>query len=177
MLSFVRFSIHIMSNYSEFEQNMDLDAMDRRILKQLQQDASQTNQDLADTVGLSPSACLKRVKRLRESGVIDRVVALLNPAAIGACMYMVVQVEMKEDNKKLYARFEQRAIDAPEVKQCYKVTGETDFILIVAVPDLEAYALFCDAVLYADSNVKKYRTMLSSKRSKFDTSAVLLDPD
>ncbi len=155
---------------------MDLDAMDRRILEQLQQDAALTNQDLADTVGLSPSACLKRVKRLRESGVIDRVVALLNPEAIAACMYMVVEVIMKVDDKKLYARFEKRAIAAPEVKQCYKVTGETDFILIVSVPDLDAYDRFSNAVLYADSNMKKFRTILSRKRCKFDISTALAGP-
>ena len=152
---------------------MNFDALDRRILENLQQDASLTNQGLAEVVGLSPSACLKRVKRLRESGVIDRVVALLNPEAIGACLYMVVEVVMKEDNKQHHRRFEKRAMEAPEVKQCYFVTGECDFILIVSVPDLDAFDRFCDAVLYADSNMQKFRTMLSRKRSKFDTSAVL----
>lgn len=153
---------------------MNLDALDRRILESLQQDASLTNQDLAEVVGLSPSACLKRVKRLRESGVIDRVVALLNPEAIGACLYMVVEVVMKEDNKQFYQRFEKRVMEAPEVKQCYFVTGECDFVLIVSVPDLDAFDRFCNSVLYADSNMQKFRTMLSRKRSKFDTSAVLL---
>ena len=153
---------------------MNLDALDQRILESLQRDASLTNQDLAEVIGLSPSACLKRVKRLRESGVIDRVVALLNPEAIGACLYMVVEVVMKEDNKQLYQRFEKRVMEAPEVKQCYFVTGECDFVLIVSVPDLDAFDRFCNSVLYADSNMQKFRTMLSRKRSKFDTSAVLL---
>ena len=152
---------------------MNLDALDQRILESLQRDASLTNQDLAEVIGLSPSACLKRVKRLRESGVIDRVVALLNPEAIGACLYMVVEVVMKEDNKQLYQRFEERVMEAPEVKQCYFVTGECDFVLIVSVPDLDAFDRFCNSVLYADSNMQKFRTMLSRKRSKFDTSAVL----
>lgn len=156
---------------------MNLDALDRRILESLQRDASLTNQDLAEVVGLSPSACLKRVKRLRVSGVIDRVVALLNPEAIGACLYMVVEVVMKEDNKQLYQRFEKRVMEAPEVKQCYFVTGECDFVLIVSVPDLDAFDRFCNTVLYADSNMQKFRTMLSRKRSKFDTSAVLLGSD
>jgi Lrp/AsnC family leucine-responsive transcriptional regulator len=156
---------------------MNLDALDRRILESLQRDASLTNQDLAEVIGLSPSACLKRVKRLRESGVIDRVVALLNPEAIGACLYMVVEVVMKEDNKQRYQRFEKRVMEAPEVKQCYFVTGECDFVLIVSVPDLDAFDRFCNSVLYADDNMQKFRTMLSRKRSKFDTSAVLLGAD
>lgn len=156
---------------------MNLDALDRRILESLQRDASLTNQDLAEVIGLSPSACLKRVKRLRESGVIDRVVALLNPEAIGACLYMVVEVVMKEDNKQRYQRFEKRVMEAPEVKQCYFVTGECDFVLIVSVPDLDAFDRFCNSVLYADDNMQKFRTMLSRKRSKFDTSAVLFGAD
>lgn len=153
-----------------------MDSLDKRILSCLQQDASRTNHDLAEEVGLSPSACLKRVNRLRSSGIIDRVVALLNPEAIGACLYMVVEVIMEKDDKRLYKRFEDRVLLAPEVKQCYQVTGEYDFVLIVSVPDLDAFDEFCNSVLYADDNMQKFRTLLSRKRSKFDTSATLLDP-
>ena len=150
-----------------------MDALDHRILECLQRDASVTNQSLAEEVGLSPSACLKRVKRLRESGIIDRVVALLNPEAIGDCLYFIVEVAMERDHKRLYKRFEERALAAPEVKQCYQVTGEYDFVLIVSVPDLNAYDRFCDSVVFADDNMRKFRTQLSRKRSKFDTSASL----
>lgn len=150
-----------------------MDALDLRILDCLQRDASVTNQSLAEEVGLSPSACLKRVKRLRESGVIDRVVALLNPEAIGNSLYFVVEVTMERDQKRLYKRFEDRALAAPEVKQCYQVTGASDYVLIVSVPDLDAYDKFCDSVLYADDNLHKFRTLLSRKRRKFDTSATV----
>jgi len=150
-----------------------MDALDRRILDFLQRDASVTNQSLAEEVGLSPSACLKRVKRLRESGIIDRVVALLNPEAIGDSLYFIVEVVMERDHKRLYKRFEERVLAAPEVKQCYQVTGEYDFVLIVSVPDLNAYDRFCDSVVFADDNMRKFRTQLSRKRSKFDTSASL----
>ena len=150
-----------------------MDALDRRILDFLQRDASVTNQSLAEEVGLSPSACLKRVKRLRESGIIDRVVALLNPEAIGDSLYFIVEVVMERDHKRLYKRFEERVLAAPEVKQCYQVTGEYDFVLIVSVPDLNAYDRFCDSVIFADDNMRKFRTQLSRKRSKFDTSASL----
>lgn len=80
---------------------------------------------------------------------------------------------MERDQKRLYKRFEGRALAAPEVKQCYQVTGESDFVLIVSVPDMDAYDRFCDSVLYADDNMRKFRTLLSRKRSKFDTSATL----
>lgn len=151
-----------------------MDAIDRRILHSLQSNADVTNQALADNVGLSPSACLKRVKRLHESGVIDRVVALLNPEAIGEYLFLIVEVTMERDHKRLYKRFEDRAIAAPEVKQCYQVTGECDFVLILAVPDMNAYDRFCDSVLYADDNMRKFRTLLSRKRSKFETSTSLI---
>jgi Lrp/AsnC family leucine-responsive transcriptional regulator len=150
-----------------------MDKLDQRILDCLQRDASMTNQALADQVGLSPSACLKRVKRLRESGVIDRVVALLNLEAIGACIHLIVEVTMERDHKKLYQRFEEKVTAAPEVKQCYQVTGESDYVLIVSVPDLDAYDKFCDDVLYADDNMRKFRTLISRKRSKFDTSTYI----
>lgn len=82
-----------------------MDAIDRRILDQLQRDSSLTNQALADKIGLSPSACLKRVNRLRDAGVIEREVALLNPDALGQRLHMVVEVTMERDNKLLYQQF------------------------------------------------------------------------
>lgn len=151
-----------------------MDAIDQRLLTQLQQDASLTNQALADTVGLSPSACLKRVKRLWSSGIIERQVVLVNPAAVGLCMHMVVEVTMERDRKDLYARFLKRATSIQEVKQCYQVTGEIDFVLIVEVPDMDAYDRFCDELLYADDNVRKFRTLISRDRKKFDTAIHLL---
>ncbi len=153
-----------------------MDTLDRRILDCLQQDASVTNQVLAEQVGLSPSACLTRVKRLRAGGIIDRVVALLNPEAVSACLYVVVEVTMERDDKRLYRRFEERVLASCEVKQCYQVTGECDFVLIVSVPDMDAYDRFCDGVLYADDNMRKFRTLLSRRRTKFDTSASLMPP-
>ena len=152
-----------------------MDAIDQRILDRLQQNADVTNQALAEQIGLSPSACLKRVRRLHESGIIDRIVAVLNPQAIAESLYLIIEVTMERDNKRLYKRFEDRAIARSEVKQCYQVTGEIDFILVVSVPDMQAYDRFCDAVLYADDNMRKFRTLLSRRRSKFDTSTTI-DP-
>lgn len=150
-----------------------MDTIDRRILYQLQRDASLTNQALADEIGLSPSACLKRVKRLRDARIIEREVALLNPDTMGPCLHIVVEVTMERDNKLLYQRFLTSALSAPEVKQCYQVTGECDFVLIVTVADLDEYDHFCDRVLYGDDNLRKFRTLLSRKRHKFDTSVPL----
>ena len=154
---------------------MHLDRIDRRILATLQRDCSLTNLALAEEVGLSPPACLKRVKRLTEEGVIARRVELLAPERLGQPLHVVVEVQMERDRKDLYAAFLRRVQTAREVKQCYQVTGEVDFVLIVVVPDMDAYDRFCDAVLYADDNLRKFRTMISRFRNKFDTSLDLED--
>jgi len=152
-----------------------MDRLDHRILDVLQNDSSVTNHALANAVGLSPSACLKRVKQLRQAGVIEREVALLSPEHLGLALHMVVEVIMERDHKALYQRFLQRVEAAPEVTQCYQVTGEVDFVLIVLVPDMASYDQFCDDVLYSEPNVRKFRTLISRKRSKFET-RLLLNP-
>lgn len=149
---------------------MLLDRIDRRILATLQRDCSRTNLALAEEVGLSPPACLKRVKRLTEAGYITRQVAIVSPEKLGRPLHVVVEVQMERDRKDLYRHFLQLVAGAKEVKQCYQVTGETDFVLIVVVPDMDAYDRFCDRVLYADPNMRKFRTMVSRFRNKFDTS-------
>ncbi|WKE66393.1 Lrp/AsnC family transcriptional regulator [Gallaecimonas kandeliae] len=148
---------------------MPLDRIDKAILSSLQSDCSQTNLQLAQQVGLSPPACLKRVKRLKAQGYIQKEVALLVPEKFGPYLHMVVEVEMERDNKAMNQRFLQRALASPEVKQCYQVTGEVDFVLICMVPDMPSYEAFCDRVLYAEANLKKFRTLISLKREKFDT--------
>lgn len=150
-----------------------MDRLDLKILDALQNDGSLSNLALANDVGLSPSACLKRVQRLRKQGLIEREVVLLSPQKLGVSLHMVVEVTMERDRKDLYQRFLKRALAAPEVKQCYQVTGEVDFVLIVDVADMTAYDRFCDAVLYADDNMRKFRTLISRKRSKFDTRVTL----
>src|SRR5690606_34135227 len=104
---------------------MRLDRIDRRILALLQRDSSVTNLALAEQVGLSPPACLKRVKRLKDEGVIAREVALIAPEKLGQLLHVVVEVVMERDRKDLYAAFLRRVETAREVKQCYQVTGET----------------------------------------------------
>ncbi|WP_409523536.1 Lrp/AsnC family transcriptional regulator [Nitrincola sp. MINF-07-Sa-05] len=152
---------------------MHFDRLDLRILDCLQNDSSLTNHELANRVGISPSASLKRVRRLRENGVIEREVVLLAPEKLFPTLHMVVEVIMERDHKPLYQEFIRIAVAAPEVKQCYQVTGEVDFVLIVMVADMNAYDQFCDRVLYSHPNMKKFRTLISRKRNKFDTSVTL----
>lgn len=148
---------------------MPLDRLDRRILALLQLDASRTNQALAEHVGLSPPSCLKRVRRLEAEGYIERRVALLSPEKLGLLLHIVVEVIMERDRKDIYQQFLRRALACTAVKQCYQVTGDVDFVLIVVVPDMDAYDRFCDEVLYADPNMHKFRTLVSRLRAKFET--------
>ena len=146
-----------------------LDNIDRNILQQLQIDSRLSNVQLADLIGLSPPACLKRVKRLTEEGYIARQVTLLEPSKLGPMLHMVVEVLMERDHKHLFQAFVQRVLNTSEVKQCYQVTGEVDFVLIVIVQDMVAYESLCDRLLYSDPNVRKFRTLISMKRDKFET--------
>ncbi len=148
---------------------MALDRIDIRILAQLQNQADMTNLALAEAVGLSAPACLKRVKRLKDQDYISQQVVILDPDKFGRCLHMVVEVEMERDKSELYQAFLRRALKEPEVKQCYQVTGEVDFVLIVTVPDMHAYDDFCQRVLYKDNNMRKFRTLISMRRHKFDT--------
>ena len=148
----------------------ELDKIDRNILRQLQLDSRLTNLQLAEIVGLSAPACLKRVKRLTDSGLIARQVTLLDPTKLGPMLHMVVEVFMERDHKHIFQGFVQRVQDTPEVKQCYQVTGEVDFVLVVMTTDMVAYEALCDRLLYSDPNVRKFRTLISMKRDKFETS-------
>ena len=151
----------------------NLDRIDRRILNQLQINNRISNVQLAEQVGLSPPACLKRVRRLRESGIIMADVSLLDPVSAGHKINIIVEVEMERDQQELSARFRKAILASPEVTECYAVTGEVDFILLVSVPDMQAYEAFTQNVLYKQPNMRKYRTLISLDRVKYETAIKL----
>jgi len=149
---------------------MKLHPIDIRILKELQRNADQTNLSLAEKVGLSAPACLKRVQKLKAAGVIERVVAIVSPEAVGRRLNMVVEIEMDIDDLKVGNALIEVMNRAPEVKQCYKVTGAVDFVLIVNVADIFEYEAFCERVIYKQANMKKFTTLISVRCTKFDLS-------
>lgn len=152
---------------------MDIDGLDRKILVHLQRNNRMANVELAERVGLSPPACLKRVKRLREFGVITADVSLLNPKLAGSQMCMIVSIEMERDRGDIYQQFRRSINAAKEVTQCYQVTGEYDFVLIVTVAGIEAFEAFVERVLHADLNIRKFRTAISIRQVKFTTEIAL----
>lgn len=149
-----------------------LDPADRRLLALLQQDASVTNQTLAERAHLSPATCLRRVRRLVELGVIERQVALLSPDLIGrvtgAGLTAILEVTLDRQDAVALDAFEARVSPEPVVQQCYRVTAGPDFVLVVYVPDMPAYHAFVQRVLTAQMNVRNVRAFFSTKRSKFD---------
>ncbi len=119
-----------------------LDAIDRRILQKLQEHARQTNVELAEAVGLSPSACLRRVRDLEDRGVIDGYVALVDPGALGLGVSVMLNVTLERQIERALEEFETRISQWPEVMECYLMTGDADYLIRVVVPDLPAYERF-----------------------------------
>jgi Lrp/AsnC family leucine-responsive transcriptional regulator len=148
---------------------MFLDRLDKAILRQLQSDASVSNVKLAEIVNLSAPACLKRVKRLEDQGVINKRVALLDQTKFGSCLHMIVEIMMHQDRLDLNETFSKAIKNCEQVHECYKVTGEVDFVLVVVVPDMPSYELFCEEILYQHSNMRNFRTLISMNRIKYDT--------
>lgn len=119
-----------------------LSMVDRKILVALQEDGRITNQDLSERVGLSPSPCLRRVRALEENGVIDRYVALVDPAKLNLSVTAFVRVRLERQDDRRLEMFERIVASLPEVMDCYLMTGDCDYQLRVLVPSLDAFEDF-----------------------------------
>lgn len=146
-----------------------LDELDRRILDVLQQDASHTNAELAARVHASPPTCLRRVRHLTETGVIQRQVAIVDPARVGAALTAIVEITLDVQAAERMAEFEALVAGERAVLQCYRVAPGPDFVLVVHVPDMAAYHALAHRVFATHSNVRNVKTYFSTFRSKFDT--------
>jgi Lrp/AsnC family leucine-responsive transcriptional regulator len=149
--------------------NLDLDDTDRRILNALQIDASQTNAELAELVGVSPPTCLRRVKQLTEQGVIERQVAIVAPDKVGVRLTAVVEITLDVQAAERMAEFEQHVAAEAAVLQCYRVAPGPDFVLMVQVADMPAYHALAHRLFAAHTNVRNVKTYFSTFRSKFET--------
>ncbi|MDE2230359.1 MAG: Lrp/AsnC family transcriptional regulator [Alphaproteobacteria bacterium] len=146
-----------------------LDAIDRKILARLQDDARLTNVELAEAVGLSPSPCLRRVRELEESGIIRRYVALLDPAAVGLPVSVFVNVTLERQVESALERFEAAILKRPEVMECYLMTGDADYLLRVVTADLSAYERFLVEHLTRVSGVASIKSSFALKQVKYRT--------
>ena len=148
---------------------LTLDAIDQRILQQLQERARQTNVEVADAVGLSPSACLRRVRELEDRGVIAGYVALVSPAAVGLGVSVMLNVTLERQVETALDEFEERIREWPEVMECYLMTGDADYLLRVVVADLGAYERFLMDHLTRIPVVANIRSSFALKQVKYRT--------
>ena len=122
--------------------NNTLDRTDYRILHHLQNNARMTNTELADAVGLSPSPCLRRVKALETNGVLKLYAAIVDPKSVGLPISVFINVSLNKQEQQGLKDFERTVSEYKEVMECYLMTGSSDYLLRVVVPDLESYERF-----------------------------------
>jgi len=157
----------------ETADSLSLDATDLRILDQLQRDASLTNQALAAAVHTSAATCLRRVKRLTDSGVIERSIAILSPQKLGAGLTAIVEVTLDRQGAEHLVAFEARAVAEVPVQQCHRVSPGPDFILVLQVPDMPAYHALVQRLFSQDANVRNVKAFFSVHRAKFEPRVAL----
>lgn len=155
---------------------MHLDALDLRILAELQQDGSLTNVELARRVHLSPSPCLVRVKTLESAGVIQRYVALADPKAVGLGLNVFISISLKEQAKDSLAEFERRIAEHEEVMECYLMTGDSDYLIRVAVRDIAELEHFILEQLTPIPGIEKIRSSFALKQVRYKTALPLPRP-
>ena len=153
-----------------------LDTTDLRLLDVLQQDAALSNQDLAARVHVSPATCLRRVKRLVDTGVIERRVALLSPDKLAAGLSALIEITLDRQGAEHLAAFEAKVIAEPAVQQCWRVSPGPDFVLVVQVADMPAYLALTQTLFTQDANVRNVKAFFSVYRAKFDPAVRLPAP-
>jgi Lrp/AsnC family transcriptional regulator, leucine-responsive regulatory protein len=152
---------------------MQLDAIDLRILGELQQDGSLTNVELARRVHLSPSPCLARVKALEAAGVIERYVALASAKQLGLGLNVFINISLKSQSKEALAEFERRIAEHDEVMECYLMTGDSDYLIRIAVPDIAALERFILEQLTPIPGIEKIRSSFALKQVRYKTALPL----
>ena len=144
-----------------------LDRIDVRILDVLQQDGRLSNQELAERVGLSPSPCLRRVKRLERDGVIQRYAAVVDQSKVGIPVSVFVSVKLERQREDDMERFEQAIANYREVVECYLMTGSRDYLLRVVTGDLTAYERFLKDTITRIEGVASIESSFALNQVKF----------
>lgn len=145
---------------------MRLDETDKKILRVLQRDGRIANNDLAREVGLSPSPCLRRVKLLEEAGVIDRYVAVLNPAKVNKGLTFFTRIKLDKQDEKSLKHFAEEIKKLQQVQECYFMLGDYDVIIRVVAADLEDYRRFQSESLSQIEGVQNLKTDVLSQTVK-----------
>jgi len=149
-----------------------LDAIDRRLLALLQQDAARSNQALAEAAHVSPATALRRVRRLVDAGVIERQVAIVSPQRAGG-LQAIVEITLDRQGAEQVAAFEARAVAEAAVQQCYRVSPGPDLVLVLWLADMPAYHALVQRLFTQDANVRNVKTFFATHRAKFEPAVSL----
>lgn len=163
--------------YIDWMEQIEIDNTDIKLLDALQTNASLSNQALAELTHISPPTCLRRVKRLKDAGLIEREIALLNPDKLayitGHGLTAIVEITLDRQAGDCLSAFEQRVNTDKAVQQCYRTSPGPDFVLIVHVADMPAYLALSQRLFTSDANIRNVKAFFSVKRSKFDPKVLL----
>jgi Transcriptional regulators len=146
--------------------NKKIDATDAQLLALLQRDALKPARVLAQTLHISISSVQRRIRELRQRGVIERVAALVEPSLVGRPVTVIVDVWLEKEDVRSVNDFKRLMRDTPEVIHCYHVTGDHTFVMIVALPSMEAFSEFAAQVFESTRAVSKFRTSVVMNRVK-----------
>jgi DNA-binding Lrp family transcriptional regulator len=149
-----------------------MDELDLKLLRLVQNNARMTAEAISQDIGLSPPAVQKRLKKLRDSGVIERDVALLDPARLGREMTIIVEVILERESRAQLDDFKRKMRRAPCVQQCYYMTGEADFMLILLVHDIKEYEQFTQDYFFDSANISRFKTSVVMDRVKVSLDVV-----
>lgn len=146
--------------------HQDLSPVDLAILRIVQKDASCRLDEIAAEAGASVATVQRRLRSLRESGVIDGETILINPQSVGQNMTFVILVELERERIDILDAFRRKMTSEPQIQQCYYITGEADFALIALTEDMDEYQVLIQRLFLDDKNVKRFRTSVVMDRSK-----------
>jgi Lrp/AsnC family transcriptional regulator, leucine-responsive regulatory protein len=158
-------------------EQINIDGVDIQLLDLMQSDAALSNQALAERVHISPPTCLRRVKRLKNAGLIEREIAILNPDKLaqitGHGLTAIVEITLDRQGDEHLSAFEQRVNTDAAVQQCYRTSPGPDLVLVVHVRDMPAYLALGQRLFTSDANVRNVKAFFSVKRSKFESKVLL----
>ncbi|WP_205191523.1 Lrp/AsnC family transcriptional regulator [Burkholderia sp. LMG 13014] len=143
-----------------------LDAFDRKLLAEVQQNAQLPQNELGARVNLSTAAVNRRLHRLADEGVIDRYTAIVSPEKVGCPLTIVTMVDVESEQIDLLDAMKRTFEQCPQIQQCYYVAGESDFVLILTVRDMEQYNDLTRRLFFSNNNVKRFKTLVSMSRVK-----------
>jgi Lrp/AsnC family transcriptional regulator, leucine-responsive regulatory protein len=152
--------------------NIKLDRLDKRILNILQKDNLITNQELAEKVGLSPPPCLRRVRKLRDMKIIMNDVSIIDPFKVNKNL-VFVSITLEQQREDLLANFERKMHEHAEILQCYFISGEVDYMLVVCVRDMNHFHEFARRVFANEPNIRTYRSSICLSQIKYQTTIEL----